>query len=140
MNKIVFVLLVFLLNACAHNNTQFYSNEKIGGEKVVIMETQGKPWETEIEKRLRAKGYKVLANTSTRSDVKAKLELDGSFYTNRRCFAGGYCFAYINANLIDLSKDERIANYSGDGYSENCPPMSGAIFTDIVTMVDAYWQ
>jgi hypothetical protein len=56
------------------------------------------------------------------------------------CFAGGYQFDYINTDLIDTKTNETILNISGSGYSENCPPLSGTIFKDIVSGVEGAWQ
>ena len=57
-----------------------------------------------------------------------------------RCFGGGYRFEYIDAELIDVRTNETVLHYSNSGYSENCPPLSGTIFTDIVESVTQVWQ
>ncbi|EGY23854.1 hypothetical protein DA2_3934 [Desulfovibrio sp. A2] len=57
-----------------------------------------------------------------------------------RCFGGGYKFIYINADLIDTATNETIANFSDAGYSENCPPASGTIFTDLTNTVINAWK
>lgn len=57
-----------------------------------------------------------------------------------RCFGGGYNFQYINVELIDIETNETAMHYSNSGYSENCPPLSGTIFTDIVKATSSIWQ
>jgi len=59
-------------------------------------------------------------------------------WTNR-CFAGGYKFDHISTDLVDTVTNETILNINGSGFSENCPPMSGTIFSDIANAIDAAW-
>jgi len=49
-------------------------------------------------------------------------------------------FEYIDAELIDVKTNETVLHYSNSGYSENCPPLSGTIFKDIVEAVTQVWE
>ena len=42
-----------------------------------------------------------------------------------RCTAGGYDFAYINVELVDVRTNETVLSTSGAGYSEGCAPLQG---------------
>lgn len=70
------------------------------------------------------------------------LRIGGEHYAGweRRCFGGGYKFHSLTAELLDLASNESIASVSGEGYSEDCPPMSGSIFGDIANMVADRWE
>ena len=57
-----------------------------------------------------------------------------------RCIAGGYKFDYINVELVDVRTNETILSTSGSGYSEGCAPLSGTIFTDIVSAIESAWK
>ncbi|MCF6217391.1 MAG: hypothetical protein L3J62_06135 [Gammaproteobacteria bacterium] len=69
------------------------------------------------------------------------LHIDGYAHNTSmtRCF-GGYMFEYINVELIDVRTNETALHYSNSGYSENCPPLSGTIFTDVVELVSEVWE
>lgn len=43
-----------------------------------------------------------------------------------------YNFDYINIELIDIESDGTVMHYSNSGFSENCQPLSGTIFSDVV--------
>ena len=51
-----------------------------------------------------------------------------------------YKFDYINVELIDVATNETAMHYSNSGYSENCQPLSGTIFADIVNMISSVWE
>lgn len=132
-----------------------YESGSIEGPRVVALVGQRRPWTVEIESRLRDRGYTVRRFPSvavvyeeiseTRAEVfneasaRVILVVDGHAPNTSmtRCFGGGYRFSYIEAELIDTAENETLAYYANSGHSENCPPVSGTIFTDIVWMVDS---
>ncbi len=114
-------------------------------------------WVFEIEKRLRKNGFSIKRTASRNvaiereSDRKTTvyneastryiLKLSGDYHFSLgRCIGGGYYFNYINAELIDTRKNETVMYYSNDGLSENCPPLSGTIFSDIEKMITDAWE
>ena len=116
------------------------------------------PWVYEIEKRLRKNGFSIKRMVSQNVSVEqvsptkteaynaaaARFILHVNGYAPNtsmtRCFGGGYHFDYINVELIDVRTNETVFHYSNSGYSENCPPLSGTIFTDIADMVSQSWE
>lgn len=160
MKSVLFLLLpVFLLQGCVSTKTiNVMSEEKITGPKVIAMSGSRSAWVYEIEKRLKSSGFQIKRMVSQNSSVEKVsdtktdiykeasaqyvLHIDGYAPNNsmERCFGGGYRFSYINAELIDLEKNETIFHYSNSGYSENCPPMSGTIFGDIANLAESAWQ
>ena len=135
-------------------NITTYESGVVTGERVVALAGPREPWTSEIEKRLRAKGYTVkrfvsVAEVSTqvatgvvetRTQASARVVLNVSGYAENtamtRCFGGGYKFLTISAEVIDLESNETLSTYSNSGYSEDCPPLAGTIFGDIVGLVD----
>lgn len=160
MKKVFWLLsLAVLLQGCVSTKSiDIMSDEKIMGQKVVAMSGSRGPWVYEIEKRLKQRGFQIKRMASqnssieqvsdTKTDVYNEasaryiLHIDGYAPNNsmERCFGGGYRFSHINAELIDIVKNETVFHYSNSGYSENCPPMSGTIFGDIVNLTDSAWQ
>jgi hypothetical protein len=57
-----------------------------------------------------------------------------------RCMGGGYKFNYISAEVIDTKTNQSIYSFNDSGYSENCPPVSGSIFTDLVDGINGLWK
>ena len=151
--------LLLSVSACVSTKSEaIYASGVIEGERVVALSGSRQPWTVEIEKRLRAKGYAVKRfasvtqaieqvsesriETYKQASARVILHVDG-FAPNTamtRCFGGGYDFEYISAELIDALNNETLATYSNSGYSENCQPLSGTIFGDIVAMVDAVFK
>lgn len=157
--KILAIMSVGVLAAaCAHNDTTVFSDKKIEGPKVVALDAPRTPWVVEIESRLRKEGFQVLrwssqkrvqeqtSGTTTEEYQAAStryiLAIDGYAPTDvmNRCFAGGYKFSSLTAELIDVKTNETLFSVSGSGYSENCPPMSGTLFTNIVSAVKTAWR
>jgi hypothetical protein len=152
------ILMSMLMSACATGHKNIVIKDKITEPKVIAMSAPRTPWVTEIENRLRSKGFKVLRYASlkniqertsdtTKEEYRASttryvLEVDGYAPLNvaHKCVGGGYNFDNINADLIDTKTNETILTVSGSGYSENCPPLSGSIFRDIVDTVDNAWM
>ncbi len=124
------------------------SDSKIDGPKQIGLDAPLAPWVPQIETRLRKSGFTVKRISrdkySALTDKFARyiLVLQGSYYTGweYRCFGGGYKFQYINAELIDMEKNESVVAITGEGYSENCPPSSGSIFGDITNAVASQWR
>lgn len=142
---------------CAHTDVYVNPDVKAEGPRVVALDARRLPWVIEIEKRLRQRGFRVhrwgsqhatvheagpgrteIFNEATTNYV---IRIEGHAYLDamNRCFGGGFEFDYVSVELIDVGRNEVLATYSGSGYSENCPPASGSIFGDIVSMVESAW-
>jgi len=151
-------VVVLCLFGCAHTAKDVMLDQRIKAPKVIAMAGSHAPWVYEIQKRLKKKGFKIKRMASQNvaiqksSDTKTEiyneasarfiLRVDGSAPDGAmfRCFAGGWKFNYINVELIDVQTNEAVLHYSSSGYSENCPPLSGHIFTDIEEMVVNAWE
>jgi hypothetical protein len=152
------LVAIVLAQGCAANKTMdVMTDEKITAPKVVAMSGSRGAWVYEIEKRLKASGFEIkrwasqnssmgqVSDTKTdiyrESSTRFVLHIDGYAPNTKmeRCYGGGYKFSHINVELIDVSKNETVFHYSNSGYSENCPPMSGTIFGDIVQMANSAW-
>lgn len=158
MLRFLLILVAFLITSCATGTKTVFVDKKITEPKVIALDAPRTPWVVEIENRLRQKGFKVLRWASTKrikeqvSDTTTEefkqastryvLSIEGfaPLDAMHRCIAGGYQFEYINTELIDVQANETILNISGSGYSENCAPLSGTIFQDIVSGVESAWQ
>lgn len=155
---IAVVLFFATLTGCASSGrvTQM-TDSKIIGERIVALDAPSAPWVIEIQNHLRQKGFKVLRWSSTtrvsertsatrtesynQAEARYVLVVDGfaPYDWANRCFGGGFRFSHISTDLVDTVTNETILNVNGSGYSENCPPMSGTIFSDIANAVDAVW-
>lgn len=151
--------MILLVSGCVSTKSQnIFIEQKIKSDKVVSVDGIRAPWVFEIEKRLIEKGFKIkrfLSQNISVEQVTSKktiayneassgylLNIDG-FAPNSsmtRCIGGGYIFDYIDIELIDLAKNETILHYHNSGYSENCPPVSGTIFSDITNLVADRWE
>jgi hypothetical protein len=158
MIKTYLLAVSILLSGCATGSKTVLSEEKITSPKVIALNAPRMPWVIEIETRLRQKGFKVLrwaSQKNVKEQVNANrteeyreaatryiLTINGSapLGNMHRCFAGGYNFDYITAELIDVDTNETLVNITGSGYSENCPPLSGTIFSDIISGVVDSWK
>ena len=154
----VLVGLVGLVSGCAHQSTDVFIHTKITAPKVIAMDAPRTPWVVEIESRLRKEGFRVLRWSSQKAvqeqtsetrkesyqEASARYILVVRGYANsdsmHRCFGGGYNFNALTAELVDTQNNETIFSVSGSGYSENCPPMSGNLFGNIVNTVKQSWQ
>ena len=159
MNRfLLLTILAALMTGCASSGRVVQiSDSKVVGARVIALDAPSAPWVIEIQNRLKQKGFKVLrwssrtrvseqtSDTRTESYNQAEaryvLVVEGyaPYDWANRCFGGGYNFHHISADLVDTATNETILNINGSGYSENCPPMSGAIFSDITNAVDAAW-
>jgi hypothetical protein len=159
MKKIIATVLVStLLGACAHNDTVVFNEAKIESEKVIALDAPRTPWVVQIEGRLRKEGFKVMRWNSTTnvqeqtSDTRKEQYRESSTryvlsirgYANsdamHRCFGGGFNFSELTAELIDTKTNETMFSVVGSGYSENCPPMSGTLFSNITEAVKQTWK
>jgi len=160
MKKIASLFLfAFVLVGCVSTQTSdVFIQERITGPKIVAMSGTRAPWAYEIENRLRQRGFKIKrmasqtvgiektspTKTEVYNEASARfiLHIDG-YAPNTpmtRCIGGGYKFDYINVELIDVATNETAMHYSNSGYSENCQPLSGTIFADIVNMISSVWE
>ena len=155
---ITFIGFLALVTGCAHQATDFFVDTKITSPKVIAMDAPRTPWVVEIESRLRKEGFRVLRWSSQKviqeetsetrkesyreASARYILVVRGyaSLNTMRRCFGGGFNFNDLTAELVDAQNNETIFSVSGSGYSENCPPMSGNLFGNIVDAVKQSWQ
>lgn len=151
-------LLVFLSGCVPTKEVATYITKPIDGPKQIALVGTRYPWVTQIETRIRKKGFSIkrfasvkevtkkVSDTTTetynQATARVVLVLDGYAPNTSmtRCIGGGYDFSFINAELIDAKSNETIAVYSNSGYSENCAPLSGTIFTDIANMVDGSFK
>lgn len=146
MNKIksnVIHLLLFLsiiITGCTSANLSILKDIKIKGERIISLDTEPAPWNVKIIETITKKGFKVL--TSGKSLTRFVLQISASAPTNpmHRCFAGGWKFDYYTATVVDLIKKENIASVEGSGYSEDCEPSQGKIFTLTAQMLDGLWS
>lgn len=152
-----FVIFLIALVGCAHIGTTVIVDRKIAGPKVIALDAPRTPWVVEIETRLRQSGFQVLRWASQRrvrervtdarteefqeSAARYVLVVDGYAPLDpmNRCFGGGYKFNYLTAELVDTQTNETMFNVSGSGYSENCQPFSGSLFSNITSAVQNAW-
>ena len=154
----ILALGLILTSCVAVGNVTLEVEDKIDAPKIIALNvTDGGPWMREIEVRLKKEGFRVLRAAG----VNEAIEVDGQKIIRyneastryfllvdamaavdwyHRCFGGGFNFDFINADIIDLSSNETLASINSRGYSENCPPMSGKIFTNITKMVVDSWK
>lgn len=150
--------IVMLLGCVSTQTRDVFLEKKITGPKVIAMSGERAPWVYEIEKRLRKNGFSIKRMVSQNVSVEQVSPTKTEAYNEAsarfifhvdgyapntsmtRCIGGGYRFEYINAELIDVRTNETVLHYSNSGYSENCPPLSGTIFTDITEMVSQSWE
>jgi len=147
-----------LVSGCLTRDEEIYARGVIDGPRVVAMSGPRDPWVTEIEKRLRAKGFQVKrfesvtdvaqqtapgrVEVSSEATARVIVRIEGRAPRDmmRRCFGGGFNFDYINAEVIDVKNNETLASYSNAGYSEGCQPLSKPIYGDIANMVEAVFK
>ena len=161
MRKKLFLTLIIVMNITGCVSTkvsEIYTTEKINAEKVIALVGQRQAWMSQFEIRLRQNDYKVKRFASVRDitekinetteetypdiGVNAILVIDAyaSNTSLTRCFGGGFEFKYINTEIIDPIKNETLATYSNAGYSEDCPPFSGTIFTDVINQLNSLFD
>jgi hypothetical protein len=156
--RVIILTLLLALTGCAHNATTVIVDRKIDGPKVIALDAPRTPWVVEIESRLRQSGFQVLRWASQRrvreqltesrteefreAAARYVLVIDGHAPLDamNRCFGGGYRFDFLTAELVDTKTNETIFNVSGSGYSENCQPMSGSLFSNITSAVKNTWR
>ncbi|WP_141201918.1 hypothetical protein [Citrobacter braakii] len=158
MKKLLIAGLAIMLVGCASTkNVDVVATEKAQGERIIAVNSSRAPWVYEIEKRLKQKGFTVLRSASQQVTIEKQTNSTTGIYneattryvlnlngfapnnTMTRCYGGGYDFEYIDAELIDVKNNQTMFHYSNSGFSENCPPMSGTIFTDITNLVANAW-
>lgn len=151
------VIAVALAGCASSGRVVQISDARIVGNRIIALDAPTAPWVIEIQNRLKQKGFKVLrwssrtrvserssdTRTETFNQAEARYILVVEGYAPydwaNRCFGGGYKFDHISTDLVDTVTNETILNVNGSGYSENCPPMSGTIFSDIANAVDEAW-
>ena len=150
--------MIALLTGCATGHIVQISDTKIEGPRVIALDAPSAPWVIEVQNYLKAKGFRVLRWSSrsriteqtaanrleqfNEAEARYVLVINGfaPYDWANRCFGGGYKFHHVSTDLVDTKTNETILNVNGSGYSENCPPMSGSIFSDIANAVDAAWS
>jgi hypothetical protein len=140
--------LVLFLASCASGSVVVLKEERIRAARVVALDAPLAPWVPQIEKRLKQHGFQVKRisrdQTGSLANLGARyvLRLTGDYHTGweRRCLGGGYRLQGLTAELLDLETNEALASTSGEGYSEDCPPLSGSIFGDVASMVADRWE
>lgn len=158
MKLITLTIFILFITSCASGNVMKLQDTKAEGPKVVALDAPSAPWVIEIQNRLKKSGFKVLRWSSTTrvsektSDTRVEefnqaearyiLVIEGfaPYDWASRCFGGGYNFRNISVDLVDAKTNETILNVHGSGYSENCPPMSGTIFSDITNAISKLWE
>ena len=155
----ILVLGLFLAGCVATGDQTLEIEKKISEPKVIALNVKaGGPWMREIERRLQKSGIKVLRAASVNEAIEVSgkkiikyneastryfLDIDAQApvsLAGGRCFGGGFDFAYIYADLVDLQTNQTIASMEGRGMSEKCPPMSGKIFGNITKMIINSWE
>ena len=162
MFKSIFGLLIALLilTACVSTEVRevYGEGQLTGPREIALITPRSQAWVVEIESRLRDEGfqirrfpsveryYQIVSETEARSfnqaSARAIVVIDG-FAPNTsmtRCLGGGYLFEYIDVEIIDAAQNETVARYNSAGHSENCPPISGTIFGDVVELVNAVFE
>lgn len=153
------LILALLLSGCAATgDVMMLTNETAEGEKHIALQAPSLPWVLEIQKRLVEKGFKVerWASTSVvtqqtsgttseqynQANARYVAIIEGAAPLDwaRRCFGGGYDFAYISVDVVDTATNQTLLNVNGSGYSEGCAPSSGTIFGDITKAIDSLWE
>lgn len=155
---LITLFMVFLSGCVSTKSMDILVDKKFEGPKIIAMSGSRDPWIYEIEKRLREQGFEIKrmasknvsveevspTKTEAYNEASARFVLHVEGYAPNtsmsRCFGGGYRFEYINAELIDVRNNETVMHYSNSGYSENCPPLSGTIFSDISGAVSQVWR
>ena len=151
-------MLIGLTGCASSGRVIQISDGEIDGPRVIALDAPSAPWVIEIQNSLSQKGFRVLRWSSrtqvteqisgtrlesfNEAEARYVLVINGHapYDWANRCFGGGYKFRYISTDLVDAVTNETILNVNGSGYSENCPPMSGTIFTDIANAVDSAWS
>ena len=157
MKNILLILalnFLFLTGCVSTKEEATFILEPLDAPKEIALIGTRYPWMTQLETRLRDSGFKIKRFASVSEATEKISETKSETYNEAtarvlmvvdgyapntamlRCFGGGYQFQFINVELIDVSKNETIATYANSGYSENCPPLSGTIFSDINDMVN----
>lgn len=146
-----------LLFACAAKREYILSETKIEQPKALSIQARKLPWVIEIERRLREVGFEIVAQPSVvtktivgeneevqynEASTRYLLIIDGAadLSVMTRCMGGGFNFEYITVELFDTKENKVLRQYSSNGYSEGCQPLSGTIFTDITELVNGAWQ
>lgn len=156
--SVLSVVLSLGLAACATGTSTNLAGTKAEGPKIVALDAPRTPWVVEIESRLRREGFQVLRWSSTsrireqtsetrneefrKSATRYVLVIDGYAPLDpmNRCMGGGFNFSYLTVELVDTKANETIISINGTGYSENCPPLSGSIFADVVKSIASAWR
>lgn len=153
MCKIISLIFVLIVG-CTPAQHVVMRDTKIQEAKVVALDAPREPYTLEIEKRLKEAGFKVLRlpsrkvvkeqTSETRTEIYKEAEARYVVYleadVRERCFAGGYNFANFTAELVDVKTNETVISYSDNGYSENCPPLSGEIYQETIKAIESAWS
>lgn len=152
--SLVVFLTTLLSSGCAHKET--YKNGTATGEKTIALRAPQEPWAQRLQQAIQAAGYKVVI--ASQAGTISKTLPDGSILTQpiattpyvleiggyvspmRRCFGGGQYFDEFSAVLYDTVGNQQIFAYYDSGYSENCPPLSGKLYGNVVKLLNESWR
>ncbi len=164
--KIILFAVAALLQSCATTSITPLASHKAVGPKVIALDAARNPLTVEIERRLRARGFRVLRLPSQRRVWIGQKNVFGKTETSRmeaynlasaryildidsnafnKCLGGGYALSYVTAELVDTKTNETVISMSGSGsplaplYTENCTLANGHVYQDIVNMVERAW-
>jgi len=144
--------------SCASGRVMRISDVKVTGPKILAFDAPSAPWVIEIQNRLKKEGFRIKRWSSrtrvsdrvsesrmehfNQSEARYILVIEGyaPLDWGRRCLGGGYRFSSISVDMVDTVTNETVFNVNGSGYSENCPPLSGSIFSDITEAVVDVWE
>jgi hypothetical protein len=157
IHYLITVILLVMLGACTNTREYILSEAFINEPKVISIEARRLPWVLEIERRLRESGFEVVSQSTIRqrtaksnnetlsfneAGTRYTIKIDGAADLSimTRCMGGGYNFEYITVELFDAQDNKVLRQYSSNGYSEGCQPLSGTIFTDITKLIEGAWS
>ena len=141
MNWLVLSVGLVLVSACAGSARVEVSTNRLTGPKEIIVLTAPGTITKEITKRLQRKGFVIKflpPNVRAKDSAKYGLSISADYVA--QCFGGGYRLRYLDLNLYDLQTNQIVLEASGSGYTENCPPLSGTVFQDVVGAIVRAWN
>jgi len=139
------ICLVTIITGCASTGRVVnLTDVKASGPKIIALNAPSAPWVLRWSSRSRVteKTSSTRLEQFNEAEARYVLVVEGfaPYDWANRCFGGGYNFSHISVDLVDTVNNETILNINGSGYSENCPPMSGTIFSDIANAVKMAWE
>lgn len=145
------------LAGCATGSSTAGGHGRITTPKIVGLDAPRAPWVDEIELRLRQGGFSVVRGVGRpyredapggtgatgfhESMTRYVLVLDGraSLEPSSRCFGRVFRFDYLNARLVDTRTDDMLFSLWDSGYSEDCSPFRGRLFSELLDGIQDAW-